>query len=103
MSTAQNMTKPAMIEVLKAETRGLTYMNKKQMLEINREKGLLEQATKLSKDTNHRKGMEVKLVAISTGEETIFHSLNEASEKIGNDVLVLTYNNRRTWNDKNTG
>jgi len=44
MAIDQNFTKPAMIEVLllNTNTRGLAQMNKKQMLEIVKQKGLLE-------------------------------------------------------------
>jgi len=49
MATVKNITRPAMMEVLKDSTRCLTQMNKKQMLKIIEEKGLLEQARNLSK------------------------------------------------------
>jgi len=75
-------------------------MNKKQMLEIIREKGLLELAVRLSKVRKQRKGSKVKLVDISTGEETIFYSISEASKTTGKGILFLRYNNGRTWNNK---
>jgi len=34
MATVKNITRPAMLEVLKDSTTCLTHMNKKQMLEI---------------------------------------------------------------------
>jgi len=100
MATVKNITRPAMMEVLKDSTRCLTQMNKKQMLEIIEEKGLLEQAIGLSKERKQKKGKEVKLVDILTGEETIFNSIVEASRKTGKGILFLKYNNGRTWNNK---
>jgi len=44
METVKNITRPAMMEVLNDSTRCLTQMNKKHMLKIIEEKGLLEQA-----------------------------------------------------------
>ena len=78
----------------------LTLMNKKQMLEIIEQKGLLEQARNLSKDRKQKKGKEVKFVDILTGEEAIFNSLVEASRKTAKGILFLKYNNGRTWNNK---
>jgi len=77
-----------MIEVLllNTNTRGLAHMNMKQMLEIIKQKGCLEQARKLSKERMQRKGKELKLVDITTGEDTIFHSINEASKRQGKEV-----------------
>jgi len=60
----------------------------------------LEQARNLSKKRKQRKGNEVKLVDISTGEETIFHSLSKALRKTGKGSLFLRYNNGRTWDNK---
>ena len=85
MATVKNITRPALMEVLKDSTRCLTQMNKKQMLEIIEEKGLLEQAIGLSKERKQKKGKEVKLVDILTGEETIFNSIIEASRKTGEE------------------
>jgi len=70
------------------------------MLEIIKQKGLLEQARKLSKERKQRRGKEVKFVDITTGEEKIFHSFNEASKKTGKGNLFLRYNNGRIWNNK---
>jgi len=98
--TVIKITRPAMIEVLKDSTRCLTQMNKKQMLEIIDQKGLLEQARNLIKEGKQKKEKEVKLVDILTGEETIFNSLVKASRKTGKGVLFLKYNNGRTWNNK---
>ena len=88
MAIGQNITRPAMIEVLllNTNTRGLAHMNMKQMLEIIKQKGCLEQARKLSKERMQRKGKELKLVDITTGEDTIFHSINEASKRQGKEV-----------------
>jgi len=60
----------------------------------------LEQARKLSKERKQRRGKVVKFVDITTGEETIFHSINEASKKTGKGSLFLRYNNGRIWNNK---
>jgi len=47
-----------------------------QMLEIIKQKDLLEQARNLSKERKQKKGKEViKVADILTGEETIFNSL----------------------------
>jgi len=46
-------------------------MNKKQMLEIIKQKGLLEQGRNLSKKRKQRNGNEVKLVDVSTGESPV--------------------------------
>ena len=100
MATVKNITRPAMVEVLKDSTRCLTQMNKKQMLEIIEEKGLLEQARNLSKERKQKKRKEVKLVDILTGEETIFNSIVEASSETGKEILFLKYNNGKTWNNK---
>jgi len=70
------------------------------MLKIIEEKGLLEQARNLSKERNQKKGKEVKLVDILTGEETIFNSVVEASRKTEKGILFFKYNNGRTWNNK---
>ena len=70
------------------------------MLEIIEENGLLEQARNLSKERKQKKGKEVKLVDILTGEETSFNSIVEASRKTGKGNLFLKYNNGRTWNNK---
>jgi len=96
MATVKNITRPAMMEVLKDSTRCLTQMNKKQMLKIIEGKGLLEQARNLSKERKQKKGKEVKLVDILTGEETIFNSTVEALRKTGKGILFLKYNNGRT-------
>jgi len=66
------------------------------MLEIIEENGLLEQARNLSKERKQKKGKEVKL----PGEETIFNSIVEDSRKSGKGILVLKYNNGKTWNNK---
>jgi len=100
MATVENITRPAMMEVLKNSTRCLTQINKKQMLEIIEEKGLLEQARNLSKERKQKKGKVVKLVDILTGEETIFNSIVEASRKTGKGILYLKYNSGKTWNNK---
>jgi len=89
-----------MMEVLKDSTKCLTQMNKKQMLEIIEEKGLLEQARNLSKERKQQKGKKVKLVDIPTSEETIFNSIVEASRKTGKGILFLKYNNGKNWNNK---
>jgi len=47
-----------MMEVLKDSTRCLTQMNKKQMLKIIEEKGLLEQAIGLRKERKQKKGRD---------------------------------------------
>ena len=90
MATVKNITRPAMMEVLKDSTRCLTQMNKKQMLEIIEEKGLLEQARNLCKERKQKKGKEVKLVDILTGEEIIFNSIIEASRKTGKFKFLNT-------------
>jgi len=56
-------------------------------------------ASKITEQKKQRKG-KAKLVDITTGEETIFHSINEASKKTGKGSLFLRYNNGRTWNNK---
>ena len=100
MATVKNITRPAMMEVLKVSTRCLTQMNKKQMLAIIEERGLLKQVRNLSKERKQKKGKEVKLVDILTGEETIFNGIVEASRKTGKGILYLKYNNGKTWNNK---
>jgi len=100
MANVKNITRPAMIEVLKDSTRCLTQMNKKQMLEIIEEKGLLEQAVNLSEERKHKKGKEVKLVDILTVEEIIFNSIAEASSKSGKGILFLRCNNGKTGNNR---
>jgi len=89
MATVKNITRPAMMEVLKDSTRCLTQMNKKQILEIIEEKGLWEQARNLSKERKQKKGKEVTLVHILTSEETIFNSIVEASRKTGKGIYFL--------------
>ena len=86
MATVKNITRPTMMEVLKDSTRCLSLMNKKQMPKIIEEKGLLEQARNLSKERKPKKGKEVKLVDILTGEETIFNSVFGASRKTGKGI-----------------
>jgi len=56
---------------------------------------LLEQARKLSKERKQRKGNEVKLIDISTGEETIFHSLSKASKKTWERKFVFKIQQRK--------
>jgi len=65
MATVKNITRPAMMEVLKDSTRCLTQMNKKQMLEIIEEKGLLEQARNLSKERKQKKEKRSNLLTFS--------------------------------------
>jgi len=61
---------------------------------------LLEQAKNLSKGRKQKKGKEVELVDILTGEETVFNSIIEASRKTGKGILFLKYNNGNTWSIK---
>jgi len=56
------------------------------MLEIIKQKGLLEQARKLSKERKQRRGKEVKFVDITTGEEKIFHSSMKLQKRQGKEV-----------------
>jgi len=65
MATVQNITRPAMIEVLKDSTRGLTHMNEKQMLEIVKQKGLLEQARNLSEKRKQKNELKSNLLTFS--------------------------------------
>jgi len=85
MATVKNITRPATMEVLKDSTRCLTQMNKKQMLKIIKETGLLEQAIGLSKERKQNKGKEVKLVDNLTGEETILIVSLKLQEKLGKE------------------
>jgi len=85
MAIVKNITRPATVEVLKDSTRCLTQMNKKQMLKIIKETGLLEQAIGLSKERKQNKGKEVKLVDNLTGEETILIVSLKLQEKLGKE------------------
>jgi len=61
---------------------------------------LFEQARNLSKERKQKKGKEVKLVDILTGEETVFDSIVEASRKTWKKILFLKCNNGKIWNNK---
>jgi len=54
MATVKNITRPAMMEVLKDSTRCITQMNKKQMLKIIEEKRIV----RTSKKSKQRKKAE---------------------------------------------
>ena len=88
MATVANITRPAIMKLLKDSTRCLTQMNKKQMLKVIEEKGFSEQARNLTKERKQKKGKEVKPVDILTGKETIFNGIVEGSRKTGKEFYV---------------
>ena len=84
MATVKNITRPAMMEVLKDSTRCLTQMNKKQMLEIIEEKGLLEQAIGLSKESR-KKEKRSNLLTFSQAKKQFLIVSLKLQEKLGKE------------------
>jgi len=87
MATVKNITRPAMMEVLKDSTRCLTQMNKKQILEIIEEKGLLEQARNLNKERKQKKEKMSHLFTFSQVKKQFSIVSLKLQEKLGKEYI----------------
>ena len=102
---------PELREILREnKIKGYSHYNKKQLIELLKEKGLLpEEPEKPKKEINPRfarlktirtNPKRVVLKDIESGDEITFPSIYKASRFINQSPRIITFWNGRVWKDK---
>ena len=96
-----NISRPTTISEMQENTRGLTHINRTQMWKITEEKGLTDKAFELEKGVKRKVGSgrfaikkPVRAVDLDPLKETIFPSIEEATEYFGKPKTFFVFKGR---------
>ena len=101
---------PELREILRQnKIKGYSQYNKKQLVELLKEKGLLLEESPQPEKTQEKKWDRLKTIrknpkqvvlkSVKTGDEITFSSIYKASQFIGKSPRIITFWNGRVWNN----